>query len=70
MKGAPWRPMRVAPEMRLAFAAMTHAPAEIAIEYEVADAPVRQGLSTPRMRGIALLAPAVVGRRSCFRSSP
>jgi ABC-type spermidine/putrescine transport system permease subunit I len=38
---------------------MTHAPAEIAIEYEVTEAPVRQGLSIPRIRGIALLAPAL-----------
>ena len=27
---------------------MTHAPAEIAIEYEVAEAPVRQGLGLLR----------------------
>ena len=38
---------------------MTHAPAEIAIEYEVGETAVRQGLSTPRIRGIALLAPAL-----------
>ena len=39
---------------------MTHAPAEVAIEYELADAPARNAFATPRMRGIALLAPAVV----------
>ncbi len=39
---------------------MTHAPAEVAIEYEIADAPVRRPLTSPRLRGILLLAPAVV----------
>jgi ABC-type spermidine/putrescine transport system permease subunit I len=39
---------------------MTHAPAEVAVEYEIAGAPVRQPLGSPRLRGIALLAPAAV----------
>ena len=39
---------------------MTHAPAEVAIEYEIADAPVRTPFASPRLRGIILLVPAVV----------
>jgi ABC-type spermidine/putrescine transport system permease subunit I len=39
---------------------MTHAPAEVAIEYELADVPVRSAFPSPRRRGIILLAPAVV----------
>ena len=39
---------------------MTHAPAEVAIEYEIADAGVSNPLASPRLRGALLLAPAVV----------
>jgi ABC-type spermidine/putrescine transport system permease subunit I len=39
---------------------MTHAPAEVALEYEIADTQVRSPFASPRLRGIALLAPAVV----------
>lgn len=39
---------------------MTHAPAEVAIEYEIADAPVSRPFASPRLRGLLLLAPAVV----------
>jgi ABC-type spermidine/putrescine transport system permease subunit I len=39
---------------------MTHAPAEVAIEYEIADAQVSKPLASPRLRGGLLLAPAVV----------
>lgn len=39
---------------------MTHAPAEVALEYDVSAAGGRSGVATPRMRGIALLAPAVI----------
>jgi ABC-type spermidine/putrescine transport system permease subunit I len=39
---------------------MTHAPAEVAIEYEIAEVAVRRPLASPRLRGIALLAPAVI----------
>jgi ABC-type spermidine/putrescine transport system permease subunit I len=39
---------------------MTHAPAEVAIEYEIADARVSNPLASPRLRGALLLAPAVV----------
>jgi ABC-type spermidine/putrescine transport system permease subunit I len=39
---------------------MTHAPAEVAIEYEVADARVSRSFASPRLRGMLLLAPAVV----------
>jgi ABC-type spermidine/putrescine transport system permease subunit I len=39
---------------------MTHAPAEVAIEYEVAAAPARTTFSSPRLRGAILLGPAVV----------
>ena len=38
---------------------MTHAPAEVAIEYEIADVGVRRPLASPRLRGITLLVPAV-----------
>ena len=38
---------------------MTHAPAEVAIEYEIADARVSNPLASPRLRGALLLAPAV-----------
>lgn len=39
---------------------MTHAPADIAIEYEIADEPERWSWATPRLRGVALLLPAVL----------
>jgi ABC-type spermidine/putrescine transport system permease subunit I len=39
---------------------MTHAPAEVAIEYDITDAPVRRPLESRRLRGITLLVPAVV----------
>jgi ABC-type spermidine/putrescine transport system permease subunit I len=39
---------------------MTHAPAEVAIEYEIADAHVSKPFLSPRLRGVLLLAPAVV----------
>jgi ABC-type spermidine/putrescine transport system permease subunit I len=39
---------------------MTHAPAEVAVEYEIADAAMRRPAGSPLLRGIALLAPAVV----------
>ena len=39
---------------------MTHAPAEVALEYEIADAQVGTPFASPRLRGIVLLAPAVV----------
>jgi putative spermidine/putrescine transport system permease protein len=39
---------------------MTHAPAEVAIEYEVAETPARTPLASPRLCGIGLLLPAVV----------
>jgi putative spermidine/putrescine transport system permease protein len=39
---------------------MTHAPAEVAIEYEIADTPARTPFASPRLRGIGLLLPAVV----------
>ena len=39
---------------------MTHAPAEVAIEYEIADAPVRTPFASLRLRGVILLVPAVV----------
>ena len=40
---------------------MTHAPAEVAVEYQVAEAPPpRSFLSSPRIRGIGLLTPAIV----------
>ena len=39
---------------------MTHAPAEVALEYEIADAQVRRPFASSRLRGILLLAPAVV----------
>jgi putative spermidine/putrescine transport system permease protein len=38
---------------------MTHAPAEVAVEYAVADRPARS-FPSPRVRGVALLLPAVV----------
>lgn len=38
---------------------MTHAPAEVAVEYAVAEAPAETRLTSPRARGIALLLPAV-----------
>ncbi|MGH2615034.1 MAG: ABC transporter permease, partial [Thermomicrobiales bacterium] len=39
---------------------MTHAPAEVAIEYEVTEPRASRALGSPRSRGLALLAPAVV----------
>jgi putative spermidine/putrescine transport system permease protein len=39
---------------------MTHAPAEVAIEYEVAGSSRASRFASPRLRGISLLAPAVV----------
>src|SRR5918992_2604163 len=39
---------------------MTHAPAEVAIEYEIADVPVRRPFESRRLRGITLLVPAVI----------
>src|SRR5688500_14684366 len=39
---------------------MTHAPAEVAIEYEIADVPMRSPIASLRLRGIALLVPAVI----------
>jgi spermidine/putrescine transport system permease protein len=39
---------------------MTHAPAEVALEYEVAEEQPRRFWSTPRARGIMLLLPAVL----------
>jgi spermidine/putrescine transport system permease protein len=39
---------------------MTHAPAEIAIEYEIAERSPRRWLSTPRARGMLLLTPAIL----------
>jgi ABC-type spermidine/putrescine transport system permease subunit I len=39
---------------------MTHAPAEVAIEYEIAEAPAAQRGLSPRIRGMGLLTPAVV----------
>jgi ABC-type spermidine/putrescine transport system permease subunit I len=39
---------------------MTHAPAEVAIEYQVAQSAERRRFDTPRLRGLALLAPAAL----------
>lgn len=39
---------------------MTHAPAEAAIEYDVAAAPVRRSFGSPRARGVALITPAII----------
>jgi len=39
---------------------MTHAPAEVTIEYEVAEAQPQRALGSPRLRGAALLAPALI----------
>src|SRR5918997_6424921 len=39
---------------------MTHAPAEVALEYEIADTQVRSPFASPRLRGMVLLAPAVI----------
>ncbi len=39
---------------------MTHAPADIAIEYDIADEPARRSWATPRRRGVALLLPAAL----------
>jgi putative spermidine/putrescine transport system permease protein len=39
---------------------MTHAPAEVAIEYQVAQDAERRRFDSPRLRGLALLAPAAV----------
>lgn len=39
---------------------MTHAPADVAIEYAIAEEPTRRGFATPRTRGLALLTPAVI----------
>jgi ABC-type spermidine/putrescine transport system permease subunit I len=38
---------------------MTHAPAEVAVEYEIAQEPASRGIVSPRSRGMGLLAPAV-----------
>jgi putative spermidine/putrescine transport system permease protein len=38
---------------------MTHAPAEVAIEYQAAEGAGRRSFASPRLRGLALLAPAV-----------
>lgn len=39
---------------------MTHAPADVALEYEVAESRDRRMFNSPRLRGFLLLAPAVV----------
>jgi ABC-type spermidine/putrescine transport system permease subunit I len=39
---------------------MTHAPAEVAVEYEIAEEPASRRIVSPRSRGMGLLAPAVV----------
>jgi ABC-type spermidine/putrescine transport system permease subunit I len=39
---------------------MTHAPADIAIEYAATEAPVRRSIVSPKTRGFALLTPAVI----------
>ena len=39
---------------------MTHAPADIAIEYGAAEQPVRRPFASPKARGFALLTPAVI----------
>jgi putative spermidine/putrescine transport system permease protein len=39
---------------------MTHAPAEVAIEYQVAQDAERRRFDSPRLRGLAVLAPAAV----------
>ena len=39
---------------------MTHAPAEVALEYEIAETTVRSPLASLRVRGFALLTPAVI----------
>ena len=39
---------------------MTHAPAEVAIEYQAAEGAARRPFTSPRLKGLALLAPAVV----------
>lgn len=39
---------------------MTHAPAEVAIEYHIAESEARRRFGSPRLKGLALLAPAVV----------
>ena len=39
---------------------MTHAPAEVSIEYEIAGAQERNRFASPKLRGFVLLAPAVV----------
>jgi ABC-type spermidine/putrescine transport system permease subunit I len=39
---------------------MTHAPADIAIEYGAAERPTRRPFASPKMRGFGLLTPAVV----------
>ena len=39
---------------------MTHAPAEVAIEYEVSEVAVGRPSASPRLRGITLLVPAVI----------
>ena len=39
---------------------MTHAPAEVALEYDIASAQPRKPFGSPRLRGLVLLAPAVV----------
>src|SRR3954470_19080589 len=39
---------------------MAHAPAEVAVEYDIAASPARRALASPRLRGVALLAPAIL----------
>jgi ABC-type spermidine/putrescine transport system permease subunit I len=39
---------------------MTHAPAEVAVEYEIADVPVRRPFASLRLRGFTMLVPAVI----------
>jgi ABC-type spermidine/putrescine transport system permease subunit I len=39
---------------------MAHAPAEVAVEYDIATTRPTRALASPRLRGITLLAPAVI----------
>ena len=39
---------------------MAHAPAEVAIEYDIAEKPASSALTSPRLRGSLLLIPAVI----------
>ncbi len=39
---------------------MTHAPADVAIEYAVAEEAPQRAVASPRLRGLALLAPAAI----------